>query len=116
MAGRTLLTVASVSRAALTALPAPTVAGDVSNGNVCANDGATLLAILNGDGAATHTLTVQVAAGVDGLTAGPRQYTLPISTVTQIVGPFPLQFYGTQLLIGVDNANVKIAPYSTLSV
>ena len=114
MAGRTSTSVTSVSRTALTAFPQPSVAGDVTNGNVSPNDGATFLAVLNADGAATHGLTVTVASGVDGLTAGPRPYTLPISASTQIVGPFPIQFYGSQLLWNVDSTQLKVAAYSLL--
>jgi len=114
MAGRTPLPVTSVTRLALTAFPAPTTAGDVTNGNVSPNDGATFLAVVSGD-ASTHALTVQVAAGVDGLTAGPRPYTVPAAASgTQIVGPFPIVFYGSQLLWNVDSAQVKVAAYSLL--
>lgn len=115
MAGRTPTAVVSVSRTALTAFPQPSVAGDVSNGNFSLNDGATMLAVFNADGAATHGLTVTVVSGVDGLTAGPRPYTIPTSgSGVQIVGPFPVQFYGSQLLWNVDNANIKVAAYSLL--
>jgi hypothetical protein len=115
MAGRTPTSVTSVSRNALTAFPAPSVAGDVTNGNVSSNDGATMLAVLNSDGAATHVLTVQVVSGVDGLATGPRSYTIPTTASgTQLVGPFPIQFYGSQLLWNVDSAQLKVAPYSLL--
>jgi hypothetical protein len=114
MAGRTALAVTTVSRTALTAFPAPTVAGDVANGNVTPNDGATFLAVASGD-AATHQLTVQVASGVDGLTAGPRTFTVPVAASgTQVVGPFPVQYYGTQLLWNADSAQIKAAAYSLL--
>lgn len=114
MAGRTPTSVVSVSRTALVAFPQPSVAGDAVNGNVSLNDGATVLAVFNAD-SSTHNLTVQVAAGVDGLTAGPRAYVVPVTASgTQLVGPFPIQFYGSQLLWTVDNANVKVAPYSLL--
>jgi hypothetical protein len=114
MAGRTPTAVTSVSRTALTAFPTPTAAGDVANGNVSPNDGATMLAVVSGD-ASAHGLTVTVASGVDGLTAGPRPYTVPGSASgTQIVGPFPIQFYGSQLLWNVDSAQVKVAAYSLL--
>jgi hypothetical protein len=115
MAGRTPTSVTAVSRNALTAFPAPSVAGDVTNGNVSPNDGATFLAVLNSDAVATHVLTVQVVSGVDGLTAGPRPYTVPVSASgTQLAGPFPIQFYGSQLLWNVDSAQLKVAPYSVL--
>lgn len=114
MAGRTPMTVTSVSRTALTAFPTPTVAGDVVNGNVCPNDGATFLAVVSGD-ASTHGLTVTVVSGVDGLTAGPRPYTVPAAASgVQVTGPFPLSSYGSQLLFNADSAQVKIQPYSLL--
>lgn len=114
MAGRTVLAATTVSRSALTAFPTPTVAADVTNGNVTFNDGATFLAVVSGD-ASTHQLTVQVEKGVDGLTAGPRPYTVPVAASgTQIVGPFPIQFYGSQLLWNADSAQVKVAAYSLL--
>lgn len=114
MAGRTATTVVSVSRTALTAFPTPTVAADVTNGNVAFNDGATFLAVVSGD-AATHVLTVQVERGVDGLTAGPRPFTVPVAASgVQIVGPFPIQYYGSQLLFNGDSAQIKVAAYSLL--
>jgi hypothetical protein len=114
MAGRTPLNVTSVSRLALTPFPTPTVAGDVTNGNVTPNDGATMLAVVSGD-AATHNLTVTVVSGVDGLTAGPRPYVVPVAASgVQVTGPFPIQFYGSQLLWNVDSAQVKVAAYSLL--
>lgn len=114
MAGRTPTAVTSVTRTALTAFPTPTAAGDVTNGNVSPNDGATFLAVVSGD-ASPHGLTVTVVNGVDGLTAGPRAYTVPAAASgVQLVGPFPLQWYGSQLLWNVDSAQVKVAAYSLL--
>jgi hypothetical protein len=114
MAGRTFLAAASVSRLVLAPFPAPSVAGDVANGNVTPNDGATMLAVVSGD-TNPHSLTVTVSSGVDGLTAGPRPYTIPGSASgTQLVGPFPIQFYGSQLLWNVDSAQLKVAAYSLL--
>lgn len=114
MAGRTATSVTAVTRTALTSFPAPSVAGDVTNGNAALNDGATFVAVLNADGSNTHNLTVQVASGVDGLTAGPRTYVCPISTNTQIVGPFPIQFYGSTLNFNVDSTQLKVAAYTLL--
>jgi hypothetical protein len=114
MAGRTPTSVTSVTRTALTAFPTPTAAGDVTNGNVSPNDGATFLAVVSGD-ASTHGLTVTVVNGVDGLTAGPRAYVVPVAASgVQLAGPFPLQWYGSQLLWNVDSAQVKVAAYSLL--
>lgn len=115
MAGRTATSVTTISRTALTAFPQPSVAGDVTNGNVSPNDGATMLAVFNADAGATHGLTVTVVSGVDGLTAGPRSYTIPTSASgTQLLGPYPLQYYGSQLLFNVDSSQLKVAAYSLL--
>lgn len=114
MAGRTAVTVTSVNRTALTAIPAPATSPDVSNGNVCYNDGATVLVLLNTD-SATHTLTVQMASGSDGQTTGPRSYTVAISGNQQWTGVFPVQFYSNQLAFNLDSTLVKVQPVSLLS-
>jgi hypothetical protein len=113
MAGRVLVPVLTVARTALSAVPAPSQAFDVANGNFCPNDGATVLIMLNSD-SATHTLSVQVVSGIDGVTAGPRQYTIPISGVRQWTGVFPLQFYGNQLFFSCDSALVAVQAVSLL--
>lgn len=114
MAGRTLVSPISLSRLALTTITVSPVA-DVANGNVTPNDGATWLAVFNADAAVARNLTVQVVNGVDGLSAGPRAYPLPLAAAgTQLVGPFPIAFYGSQLLWNGDNANVHVQPYSVL--
>jgi len=74
-----------------------------------------MIAVLNGDAGSTHGLTMQVVNGVDGLTAGPRSYTIPVSASgTQLLGPYPIQYYGSQLLWTVDSAQLKVALYSLL--
>jgi len=114
MAGRTPITVTSVNRTALTAIPAPATAADVANGNLCYNDGATVLVLLNTD-SSTHTLTVQMSSGSDGQTTGPRSLTVAISANQQWTGVFPVQFYSNQLAFNLDSALVKVQPVSLLS-
>lgn len=114
MAGRTLTAVTSINRAALTAVPAPSTSPDVTNGNVCYNDGATVLVLLNTD-SATHTLTVQMASGSDGQTTGPRSYPVAISANQQWTGVFPVQFYSNQLAFNLDSTLVKVQPVSLLA-
>lgn len=114
MAARTQVAVTSVSRTAITAVPAPNTAPDTVNGNFVLNDGATVLVLLNGDGAASHTLTVQLASGVDGQSVTPRTYTVPISGIRQWVGPFPLQFYGSTLNFNLDSTQVSVQAVSLL--
>jgi hypothetical protein len=114
MAGRTPLTVTAISRFATVSFTLAVFA-DAANGNVCPNDGATFLSVFNND-SSIHNLTVQVVSGVDGLTAGPRSYAIPVTPgPTQLVGPYPLQWYGAQLLLNADSALIKIQPYSLLS-
>lgn len=113
MAGRTQVAVTSINRSALTAVAAPSVAADVANGNFCLNDGATVLIVLNSD-SNPHTLTVAPASGVDGLTAGPKTYTVVVSAQRQWTGVFPVQFYGNQLAFNLDSALVAVQPISLL--
>lgn len=111
---RTALAVLEVTRAALTAVPAPSVAADVANGNFCVNDGYTNLILLNGD-SNPHTLTVTVAAGVDGLASPTHQYPVIVSGIRQWVGPFPIQYYGVNLLFNLDSALVTVQAVSSQS-
>jgi hypothetical protein len=108
------MSVLQVSRAALTTVPAPSVAADVANGNFCLNDGFTVLVLLNTDSSG-HTLTVSLASGVDGATAGPKSYPVLVTADRQWVGPFPLLWYGSQLNFNLDSALVKVQPVSLLS-
>lgn len=110
---RTAISVLSVNRFALVAVPAPGTAADVANGNFFVNDGASVLILLNSD-SSTHALTVAVAAGVDGLASPARTYTLPVSAIRQWAGPFPIQFYGKTLIFNVDSALVSVQAVSLL--
>lgn len=110
---RTALTVSKVKRTSLTVVPTPPAA-DVANGNFCLNDGATWLEFTNADGASVHNVTVSVASGVDGLTAGPRTYAVAASAAAVKTGMFPLAFYGNQLLINADSTQIKINAFSAL--
>jgi len=114
MAGRVLVPPLTAVRTALLDLPAPSQAMDVANGNFCPNDAATVLILLNTDGAATHTLFVQVVSGIDGVTAGPRQLTIPISANRKMTGVWPIQFYGNQLFFSCDSALVLVQAVSLL--
>lgn len=109
----TLINVLPITRTGLTPIPAALPVCDAVNGNWCPNDGSTYFEILNGD-ASIRTLTVVVANGVDGLTAGPRVYSLPISALHQQTGVFPVRFYGSSLLFTASSAGVRVQPWSVL--
>lgn len=111
---RTQLAVQQVNRFALAAVPAPGTAPDVANGNFVLNDGFTVLILLNAD-SVTHTLTVTVESGVDGLASPTRTYTIPVSGIRQWTGAFPIQFYGKSLLFNLDSTQVSVQAVSMLS-
>ena len=114
MAARTLLPVVQVSRAALTTVAVPSTSPDTVNGNFCLNDGFTALLLLNTD-SSQHTLTVSLASGVDGATAGPKSYPVLVTGSPQWVGPFPLAWYGSQLNFNLDSTLVKVQAISQVS-
>lgn len=111
MAGRTPITPITVVREVLTVVPPPGITPDVTNGNVVTNDGATALVLLSMS-SLPRTLTVSLIAGLDGLPIGPRTYVVPVSTSRQIVGPFPVQFYGQQLQFNLDSPSVLVQAVS----
>lgn len=111
---RTQLTVLSAPRNVLTAISAPNTAPDVANGNFFINDGFTTILALNAD-SNPHTITVQVEAGVDGLVAGPRVFTVAVSGLRQWTGVFPIQFYGKTVLFNVDSTQVSVQAVSLQS-
>lgn len=113
MAARTSIPVLTTNRTGLTLIPAPNNVPDLVNGNVCPNDGATVLLTLNSD-ASPHNLTVQFAAGIDGVVAGSRVYPIVVSGLRQWIGPFPVQFYGNQLLFSVDSTLSPVQAVSFL--
>lgn len=112
MAARTLVSPLVVSRSTLINFPAPTLAADVTNGNFCPNDGATALILINSD-SVQHTLTVQLAAGVDGKSVT-ATYPVLITGQRQWTGVFPLQWYGSQLLFNLDSSLVLVQAMSFL--
>ncbi|GAA0637329.1 hypothetical protein GCM10009535_12090 [Streptomyces thermocarboxydovorans] len=101
---RTAISAIQASRSG-TVLPAAT-AGDVANGNSCANDGRVIL-IVNNTGESERTITFQTAVSVDGLTAPVRSEAIPAGE-TQVFGPFSPNDYGNPLAFNVDNAELTI--------
>lgn len=84
---------------------------DSTDGNYVINDGATVLLMFN-DSGGTATVEVLVPTGVDqDLDVDPRTYTLD-DQVTYLTGYFPIEVYGSQLLIDVDVAGVQATSYS----
>lgn len=87
----------------------PTAAdGDPTNGHYLQNSGKTKLLVENTNGSATaRTVTFKFYRTVDGSAVEDRAESIPAGE-TQVFGPFPTDDYGTQLLIDVDNAELKL--------
>lgn len=89
--------------------PAAEVNGDATNNHTVNNDGRMFLLARNA-GASTRTLTIRVNAMVDGQAVAARTVSLA-TTVSRYVGPFPVSQYGEDLLVDVDNADIKLTAY-----
>jgi hypothetical protein len=80
--------VQELSRAGIT----PTYnAGTVTDGDGFTNDGVTFIHVLNTGG--STTLTIQTPGTVDGLAITDRTVTIPATTGTKLIGPFPVDKY-----------------------
>lgn len=107
------IVVQPIDRFALTTQVAGTT-GDTVNGHFAFNDGATFLR-LSSTAPGTQTVSVLVPGGVDtDLTAGPRVYSVPAGSTGSFCGFFPVNVYGTELLINVSSALLKVSAYSFL--
>lgn len=109
---RTAVSVYPISRfTMLTNAQAPSVAMDVANGNVAANDGYTY-AELTLSGGVARTVTVAIPSGFDqDLVVSSRTYSLP-SNGTYRTGVFPVSAYGDQLLLNSSGSGVAIQLFS----
>lgn len=105
---RTLINWTEPTRAGV-ALPTGTAA-DVSNGNYVVNDGRVVIICSNSSGSTAHSVTVAIAATVDGQAATSRTIPLPTSS-SVLIGPYDTGNYGTQLGLTGDSAtDVKFQP------
>lgn len=88
-------------------LAAALTAVDAVEGNNFANDGHTLLRVKNTD-ASSKTVTVKfVNQKVDGVTlADPigKTYTIPSNTGDRLIGPFPVNLYGSTVEVEFSNS------------
>lgn len=96
---------ATVSTRAGVALPAETN-GDATNFHYVQNSGKTKILVRN-SGVVARTVTVHLARTVDGQQPANRTKAIPAGE-THVFGPYPKDDYGTQILIDVDNAELKL--------
>lgn len=108
MTATALPTPTPVSRAGVTA--ATPTAMDAVNGNTFLNDGKTWLDLTNTD-TNTHTVTIHLAALVDGQSVTSRTVTITAG-VTKKYTKLPIAAYGSKVLLTVDSALVTAATYN----
>ena len=106
---QTPVPVTAVSRQGV-ATVAPAACDAVNGNSVYPNNQLTWLEFTNSDGAASHTVTIGMAAQ-DGVASPGRVITLAANAVKRY-GPFPTPVYGQTLMFTVDSALVKVAAYS----
>jgi hypothetical protein len=87
------------------------VNGDATNGHQVTNDELVILLVRNSNGASTaRTITFETPGTVDSQAVADRTKSIPAGT-SQYFGPFPVNVYGSTLLIDVDNAELKLSAY-----
>ncbi|MGW2170400.1 hypothetical protein ACWC1C_07690 [Streptomyces sp. NPDC001705] len=81
--------------------------GDPTNNHVIGNNGKMLVLVRNAGSSTARTVTLRVRNTIDGQSVTPRTVSVPQSA-SRYMGPFPIDQYGTQLQIDVDNAELKL--------
>jgi len=77
-------------------------------GNYFTNSGNQFLEVKGAT--ASCTLTVAIPGAVDGVASGGKQYTIA-ATDDKLIGPFPVNIYGTVVNLAWTNANPKVTLY-----
>jgi hypothetical protein len=79
------------------------------NNHYVANDGKTGVIVENTGATVSRTVTFRLSRTVDGQSVTPRTETLAVGE-KQLFGPFDINEYGGNLLVDVDNAELKLKP------
>ncbi|MFF9043331.1 hypothetical protein [Streptomyces parvulus] len=102
---RTAVPVTTITRAGVA--PPTETNGDATNQHVISNNGKVVLLARNAGSTVARTVTLRVRSTVDGQPVTPRTVSVPQSA-SRWIGPFPIDQYGTQLQVDVDNAELKL--------
>lgn len=89
------------------------IAGDAVNGMRMVNDGATILTVDNlavGD----QTVSTIIVESIDSQVPGPVVITIPANTYTAVLGPFPINLYGSVLEFDVSASIVTFNAFTLL--
>lgn len=96
----------STSHGVVTATP---VTGDTVNNHYMQNSGKEKFHAKNTNASATaRTVTILVAKTIDGQAVTSVTQAIPAGA-TWVFGPFPVDVYGTQVLVNVDHAELTLA-------
>ncbi|MEU9245859.1 hypothetical protein [Streptomyces sp. NPDC048385] len=105
---RTAVSVTQITRAGVAA--GTEASGDPTNNHTIPNNGKMVLQVRNSGSTVARTVTFRFPGLVDGQAVTPRAVSIPTSA-TRWFGPFPTGDYGSQLLVDVDNAELKLTAY-----
>jgi hypothetical protein len=108
---RTLAAAKRVRLSGFTWVAADLITPDTSNGNYAFNDGATVVYVANGS--STRTLTVTTPDTIYGLAVADQVYSFTANQFA-LVGPFPQETFGPQLLLDFSANDVKFLVLSLL--
>lgn len=89
------------------------VAGDATNGNYIANDGATLVIAYNAHATLARTVGFVTPETIDSGAIGDLSQSLA-ATEYGVFGPFPRSIYGDQLNIDPQTTDIKLRAISYL--
>jgi len=88
-------------------------AGDPANGHFMVNDGASSLWVRSA-AAGDETLSTFIVESLDGQVPGPVVLTVPANCPGTMLGPFPVDLYGSVLSFDVSTASFEIMAFTLL--
>ena len=94
--------------------PATEVNGDATNNHSVVNDGTVWIEVRNSGSTVARVVSARFPNTIDGQTTPAKTWSIPTSA-TRRIGPFPVRYYSTTLLIDVDNAELKLTAYKVAS-
>jgi hypothetical protein len=103
---RVNIPVTTVNRTAFTATPSE-VPGDATNNHSYTNAEGVFLTVRNAHATLPKNLTVLIPTTIDGQSVTSKVYPIP-ALATGDVGPFPVQYYGSTVLVNVESTDLKL--------
>jgi len=107
---RVPLLVSRLSR--IDVFPMNAAVSDPTNDHDMANNGYTVVLVVN-VGGASHVAQAVILKTVDGQTPTVISYTIPANAFVPL-GPYPTDIYGDHLLFNTDHVDLKLRAFSLL--